>query len=932
MARQIEAFKLRTELTVDNAKFAAGMKASEKDVDKLGQRFNKLGPEIDKALKGKELGTKFGQQFSSSATALITGSFDSLGTTLGSVIGTAIAPGIGTAIGSTIGSAADAAFAKISGPIMQTIAAGIELNKELERTKVEYTTFTGSEKEAVQYLERLKKLAIDTGTDFKWVMETSESLYDFTGNLKLSNTILTAAIDKAADIGGGPVKIRAIADALGLIAQNTDLDSKALMKLSRMKVDVPRILAQATGLDEKAIQKLIQQKRLRGDVAARLIAEGLQRESGGFAAKIAETTTYGAEERFKVLTSLRAAEGTESATRGIGDFYRKADELLSSDKAKQFVQFIDQTTNTLINFVEKGLSAGVNLTKGLADGIVSGDAFRAVGSAVTSLGDYTANSLKSFFEIESPSKWSAREIGVPLGQGLAAGIGDGFSLNFKKQTTEEIVATLEGLLQDPRVQAFFEAIRKAEGGAPNRIVGGRTVSDLSRHPNIVGLRTEKGPSTAFGNYQITGSNWYGRGGRPGLQQRLNLPDASAHSQLLAAALMFAERDGGAGIKALLAGDIDKAMHVAAKDWTSTPGSTIGGGRQLSPQKWMGYFNQALSLGGKSIDASNPLPVYFPDSMGGAASLFSHTPDSRGGASTMFSQGQNLKGYTLALDDADGAVVDLKVQIDDLVTSALVPGTRQFRELINSVTPAMRAITPLIGAEKQHAATSIALTKEYQRAAREELIQGMSILDQLSGAIGQIAGMMPQQTVGKKRGLFSKILGFAAPFLSFIPGVGPILSQIAGIASNAAAGNWAVAISGVAGGFASGGVFRSSGGGSSGSGSGAATGNRGSGLIPRAAGGPGYRGRTYWVGENGPEPFMAPSNGYFLNHRDAMHAMGGGGGDSGMSAAIERLNAFLARLEGMRPHDVVRLGARGMLDAMDQNAGLIRAHGQRLRLS
>src|SRR5437899_957576 len=112
MARNIEAFKLHTELTVDNAKFSAAMKSSEKDVDKLGQRFDKLGPEITKSMKGVEAGKGFGAVFSSGATSIITADFNSLGQTLGSIIGTVVLPGLGTAIGSTFGSALDAGLSK----------------------------------------------------------------------------------------------------------------------------------------------------------------------------------------------------------------------------------------------------------------------------------------------------------------------------------------------------------------------------------------------------------------------------------------------------------------------------------------------------------------------------------------------------------------------------------------------------------------------------------------------------------------------------------------------------------------------------------------------------------------------------------------------------------------------------------------------------
>ena len=930
--KTITAFKYRTEVIADITKHTSEFKKADETVEKYGKTIQKVAKDTSKAFDGAAVGQKFGQQFSASATSLITGSFDSLGATLGGIIGTAMAPGIGTAIGSTIGSAADAVFSKVSGAVMKVVYAGIELNKELERTKVEFTTFAGSEKEAVEYLDQLKKLAIDTGTDFKWVLETSESVFDLTDNLKLTNTILRASVDAAADFGGKPETIRAIADALGLIAEKGDLSGKSLQKLFKLKINAPELLAQATGMSVSQIKKLIAQDRLRGDVAARLIAEGIERNKAGFAKKIADTTTYGAESRFAVLTQLRGAEGTEEATRGIGDFYRKGNELLSSEKAKEFVSFINQTTGSLINLVEKGLGAGVQITKGLADGIVSGDAFRAVGSATTSLGNYVEESLKSVFAIESPSQRMVEKIGIPLGMGIGVGTRQGM-LEYGALHANDDVKDF--------IRLYEEAAREAQRrtGVPASVSMAQAIlesgagkSGLTRRAkNFFGIKG-RGPAGSV-NMRTREET------RSGQSYYVNAPfrayNTADESFLDHAKFLQGPRYRGA---LPLAGDPKAYARSIASSGYATDRNYAGKLGGLIDK----YNLTQLDVGGSAVSASNPVPVYLVAGVTSGAGGIGAPPgvrDSLGGAAMMFGQGQqaqNLKEYTLVLDDADGAVVDLKVEMNDLVTSGLMPGTRQFRELINSVEPATRAITPLIGAEKEHAATSIALTKEYQQAARDELVKGMSMLDQLSGAIGQIAGMMPQQTVGKKRGLFSKILGFAAPFLSFIPGVGPILSQIAGIASNAVAGNWAGVATGVAGGFASGGVFRSSGGGSGGSsGGGAATGDRGAGLPPRAAGGPGYRGRTYWVGEHGPEPFMAPSNGYFLNHRDAMHALGsngGGGGDSGMAAMLERLHGVLARLEGIRPHDMVRMGARGFTQAMTQDASLIRLTGQRLRLS
>jgi hypothetical protein len=232
MAKQIEAFKLQTRIEVDNAKASTALKTTEKDVDKLGQRFTKLGPEITKAMKGTEQGSRFGKDFGSSAVASITSEIGSLGQTLGGLIGTAIAPGIGTAIGGTVGSAVDATIGKVSGPIMATIQKGIELNKLIEQTTIEFTTFAGSEKEAAKYLADIKKLAIDTGKDFGFLIDTSEHVYDLTNNLKLTNTILRAATDQAADFGGKAETIANVAEQLGLIAEKGELASRELISFS----------------------------------------------------------------------------------------------------------------------------------------------------------------------------------------------------------------------------------------------------------------------------------------------------------------------------------------------------------------------------------------------------------------------------------------------------------------------------------------------------------------------------------------------------------------------------------------------------------------------------------------------------------------------------------------------------------------------------
>jgi hypothetical protein len=99
------------------------------------------------------------------------------------------------------------------------------------------------------------------------------------------------------------------------------------------------------------------------------------------------------------------------------------------------------------------------------------------------------------------------------------------------------------------------------------------------------------------------------------------------------------------------------------------------------------------------------------------------------------------------------------------------------------------------------------------------------------------------------------------------------------------------------------------------------------LIPRQSGGPVYRGHTYLVGERQPELLTPGFNGY------VSPSAGAGGGDAGgIAAAAAELRAAVAHLNSMPAHHVVMSGARGLVRAMDHDAGLIRLVSQRQRLA
>lgn len=204
------------------------------------------------------------------------------------------------------------------------------------------------------------------------------------------------------------------------------------------------------------------------------------------------------------------------------------------------------------------------------------------------------------------------------------------------------------------------------------------------------------------------------------------------------------------------------MGVSAKNWTSSPGSTIGGGGQRSEKQWLGFYNQALAgftPNGKPLSARNPMPVTVIDfgnsvpvdlNTGGPLRDFDN-------ASKIFRMPQqqtqtpvpDMSSYVMQLGEEDAAIVDVIASREELI-QADKRTTFEMRQLINMSSLVPRALTPLIGAEQQHADTAIKLTTDYQEAARKQLVIGRSFLSQMSSAIGQLSGMMPQETVGKNR--------------------------------------------------------------------------------------------------------------------------------------------------------------------------------------
>lgn len=128
-------------------------------------------------------------------------------------------------------------------------------------------------------------------------------------------------------------------------------------------------------------------------------------------------------------------------------------------------------------------------------------------------------------------------------------------------------ATLDTLINNPNVRKMLSLIANTEG--TDRLhsyytnVGGKKIEDVSRHPNVVGMRTKEGPSTAFGRYQVTNTTY------KDIAPKIGVKDMSPESQdKIAVALM--KRSGA--LDDVVSGKFGKAIEKLGGTWASLPSS------------------------------------------------------------------------------------------------------------------------------------------------------------------------------------------------------------------------------------------------------------------------------------------------------------------------------------------------------------------------
>lgn len=158
-------------------------------------------------------------------------------------------------------------------------------------------------------------------------------------------------------------------------------------------------------------------------------------------------------------------------------------------------------------------------------------------------------------------------------------------------------------IKDPtkrqRLASFLETISASEGANYDTIVGGGKVTDFADHPNIRGLSTGDGASTAAGRYQITHETWLR------VKRALGLTNFGPEAQDKAAIYLLQQHGA---LDDVLNGDIDSAVNKLGGEWQGLPSGTSS---YQGKRSWA-FFREQYR---KSMERNQPAQIPADDITG-----------------------------------------------------------------------------------------------------------------------------------------------------------------------------------------------------------------------------------------------------------------------------------------------------------------------------
>lgn len=525
-------------------------------------------------------------------------------------IGASIGGGLEVLKGTLGASVIQSALSATFDTMKAGLSTGIEFNKMLETGEIRLRRFFENDQATRAFTQQIQDFArVSPVFQLPEALTGAQRLLDMKFRASEVIPALSAIGEAVGAVGGNAETIDSVTLALSQMTSKGRISAEEMLQLTEANLPAWELLAKAIGKTEMETRKLVEA----GRIDARRGVQGIIAMAGekfaGQSGRAAQTLA-GQQSQFESTLQETLGRATRGSFDKLKEGYAKATEGLATQGAQGFATEIDkllvkeaETMRATLDKIASGAyftqaAAGTRAASALSDAgksLAAGDLGKtaeSIGQAVKegfntgvlgprdsvdkALVDYFGKAIeavKKLFDSHSPSRVFA-EIGAGVIEGFNLGLEAGKRKAPKQIIDVEalkkrILEDLKKLRDDPAIRAMLDTIAFSEGADYNTLFGGGTIKNLTSHPNQRITRKLGGKSitsTAAGRYQFLSSTW------EEIAKKLGLTDFSAESQDLAAISLMKSKGM---IGPVRSGDIAGALTKGNRAWASLPGSPYG---------------------------------------------------------------------------------------------------------------------------------------------------------------------------------------------------------------------------------------------------------------------------------------------------------------------------------------------------------------------
>jgi tape measure domain-containing protein len=345
-----------------------------------------------------------------------------------------VLPGLGVAFG-----AAGRAVSLLTQPLQAALETGVRYRMFLEDATLGFETMLRSADKARDHLAELRQFANITPFEFKDVVQASQRLQAMGFAAREIIPILRGVGDAVSALGGDAFLVERVTLALGQMQTKGRVSAEEMMQLTEAGIPAWEMLARAIGKTTREVMQLAEQGRLRGDVAARVLAVQMSKQYQGLMERRSQTTSgllSTAKDYIEGALGTAVTPIVDTMRAGLNFAIKQFGETGALQNMAESVSAMMRPAANAITGSLNALSAGnaaalsENFVAGLAQGL-TGAALESLSQAATRVSNAVIDVVRGVWQIESPSR-VAYEQGRLYVEGLEQGMVDRASEGFRR--------------------------------------------------------------------------------------------------------------------------------------------------------------------------------------------------------------------------------------------------------------------------------------------------------------------------------------------------------------------------------------------------------------------------------------------------------------------------------------------------------------------